>query len=174
MANVKKDIYLAVKARVLDQVKEIKHFLLFNNQFDRDNEEEAFSYPNAFLEFVQMIWTNSTKQQQEGDVHITLWLGFERYEKESLTVFDTIENVHKALQGDAVGSLFTGLQRIEEQQDTDHDNVIIWKVTYSTQITDCETDTDSGKQQFIIGDNLTINKDLDIDNTVIRTGDGVF
>ena len=173
MANPKKDIFLSIRKQVLDQVKEINHMLLFNNQFDRDNEEEAFSYPNCFFEYVQLIWNGNIKQTQTGETQIKLHLGFERYETESLTIFDTIQKVYLALQGFSDTNLFTGLQRIEEEQDTDHDQVIVWTITFSTQITDCEANPDATKQQIIIGD-LEIIKKLDIDNPIIRTGDGKF
>jgi len=172
MSNPKKDIYNAIKARILDQVQEIKHVLLFNNQFEKDNQEEAFLYPNAFIEFSQLLSTGTTQQVQNVDMNVTIYMGFERYETESLTIFDTIQSVYIALQGFS-GACFSGLQRIEEVQDTDHDNVIIWKTIFSTTATDAEAHP-SNKLVEANVTNLNITSDLDIDNDVIRTGDGVF
>lgn len=171
--NIKRDIYQAIRAQILANVPEIKHCLLFNNQYNKDNEEEAFSYPNAFFEYSQLIWQDVVNQQTKADANITIHLGFERYQTEDLTYFDTIKSVYLALQGFSIGSLFTGLKRIEEVQDTDHDNVIVWKIIFSTQITDCEATADASREQFTIT-SLEVQTDLDIDQPVIRTGDGNF
>ena len=41
MSNPKRDIYEAIKAQILAEVSEIKHVLLFNNQFENDKQEET-------------------------------------------------------------------------------------------------------------------------------------
>lgn len=173
MANPKRDLYLAIRQQILNEVKEIKHVLFYNNQFDRDNEEEAFLYPNCFIEFNQMLWTSTTQGQQRGDIDVKVYLGFERYETESLTIFDTIQNVFVALQGFATGVLFSPLNRIEEEQDVNHDNVIVWTITFKTSLIECESDTRTGLTETTIA-TLEILKEIDIDNEVIRTGDGDF
>ena len=171
MANPKRDIYTDIKARILDQVKEIKHVLLFNNQFEKDKEEQAFTYPNAFVEFSQLIWNTNGQQTQKGEMQLTIHLGFEslKYEADN---FDIIQSVFVALQGYSNGC-YTGLNRIQEEQDTDHDNVIIWKIIFETTIDDTEAHPSNKLQENTIS-TIEINKDLDIDNPIIRTGDGIF
>jgi len=170
--NPKKDLYLAVKGRILDQVKSIKHVLLYNNQFDRETVEEAFTYPNCFIEFVQMIHSGVTLNQQKSDIQIRVHIGFESLEKEDLTMFDLIQEVYVALQG-LDGDLFSALQRIEERQDIDHDNVIVWQLDFECNLTDCSSDPRANLDEVVIG-TLEIGADLDIDNDIIRSGDGVF
>ena len=171
--GIKKDIYLAVKAQVLDQVKEIKTFELFNNQLQRESEEEARAYPLALFEYESILWESTAKQHQTGDADIVLHLAFERYQTEPLDYLDIVEKVYKALQGFAVDCQFSGLSRIEDEQDTDHDNCIVWKIKFKTQILDDAADPDKDRQQTTIT-GINITGDLDIDHPVIRTGDGNF
>lgn len=170
--NPKKDLYLDVRQRILDKVPEVKHVLLFNNQFDRDTEEEAFTYPCVFIEFLQLIHSGVASNQQKSDIQIRLHVGYESLKTEDLGLLDLVQSVHLAVQGFS-GQLFSGLQRIEERQDIDHDNVQVWQIDYETNLTDCVTDPKANLKSFTIA-NLEIDKDLDIDNDIVRTGDGDF
>lgn len=170
--NAKKDLYLDVKKRIKDEVKDVKHVLLFNNQFDRDNIEEAFTYPCVFIEFVQLIHTGVVQNQQKSDIQIRLHIGYESLETEDLGIFDLVQNIHIAVQGFS-GAFFSGLQRIEERQDLDHDNINIWQVDYECNLTDCITDPRNKQIQHTIT-SLELEKELDIDNPIIRSGDGNF
>lgn len=170
--NAKKDLYLAVRQQILDKVPAVKHVLLFNNQFDRDTEEEAFTYPCVFFEFVQLIHSGVTLNQQKSDIQIRLHIGYESLFTEDLGIFDLIQDINVAIQGFS-GPLFSGLQRIEERQDLDHDMCNIWQIDYECNLTDCATDPRANLKEHTIA-TLVINKELDIDNPIIRTGDGNF
>lgn len=172
MGNPKKDVYLAIKEQILCEVKEVKTVQLWNNQPNRTNEEEAFLYPAAFIEYEQLLWDGNTLQTQSGNTNIKIYATFERYNTDDTTFFDTVQEIYVALQGFG-GACFSGLQRIEERQDIDHDQVIIWEMIFNTTITDGEADPRLKRVPATITD-LDILTDLDIDNPVIRTGDGNF
>ena len=91
-------------------------------------------------------------------------------EKRETGIFELLAEIHQALQG-FDGEVFTGLSRGPERQDVDHDNVIVWQADYITNLTDT-TATDTRKLVNAEVEKLTVEKDLDIDNPVIRTGDG--
>lgn len=173
MPDAKQFLYESIKAQIKAQAPSIKHILLYNSQFDNEKREDAILYPNCFVELSQISWTSQTQGQQRGDVDITIHVGMERYQRESDTTWATIQEVFLALQGFAVGVLFAPLNRIEEIQDIDHDQVIVWKMIFKTSLTECDSDTRAGLDETTITD-LCILTDFDIDNPVIRTGDGVF
>lgn len=173
MPDAKQFLYESIKAQIKAKAPSIKHTLLFNNQFENEKREDAILYPNCFVELSQIFWTSTTQNQQKGDVDITIHIGLERYERESDTTWATIQEVFLALQGFAVGVLFSPLNRIEEQQDIDHDQVIVWKMIFKTSLTECDSDTRAGLDETTIAE-LCLLTDFDIDDPIIRTGDGVF
>ncbi len=173
MPDAKQFLYEAIKAQIKAQAPSVKHILLYNSQFDNEKREDAIEYPNAFVELSQIFWTSKVQGQQKGDVDITIHIGLERYERESDTTWATIKEVFLALQGFAVGVLFSPLNRIEEIQDTDHDQVIVWKIIFKTSLTECDSDTRAGLDETTLA-TLALLTDFDIDNPIIRTGDGVF
>jgi hypothetical protein len=173
MPDAKQFLYEAIKAQVKAKAPSIKHILLFNNQFENERREDPIEYPNCFVELSQIFWTSQAQGQQVGDVDITIHIGLERYERESDTTWTTIQEVFLALQGFAVGVLFSPLNRIEEVQDTDHDNVIVWKLIFKTSLIECDSDTRAGLDETTIAD-LCILTNFDVDNPIIRTGDGDF
>jgi hypothetical protein len=172
LVNPKKDLYLAIKDRLIDQVKALKHIRLYNNQFDRETVEEAWAYPCAFIEFNQMLHEAAAYNQQRSNFVVRVYVGFESLKTEDLEIFDLVQEIYIALQGYS-GQLFSSLQRIEETQDTDHDNVIVWQIDFSTMVSDCVSDPRDGLEETIITQ-IHINTDLDIDNPVVRSGDGQF
>ena len=85
-------------------------------------------------------------------------------------MFQFIKEVHQAVNG-FEGACWTGLQRGPERQDTNHDNVIVWQVDYMTNLNDASADPARKLIEATITD-IVVNKDLDIDNDIIRSGDG--
>ncbi len=162
-----KELFLAVKTQ-LETVTEIEDVALYNSQFDNETTEHPYLYPNAFIEYSAIDWTGRAKQSQEVDIELTIHIGLWRLEDEpfELDAFDIVQAVYLSLQG------FCGLQRIRDEQDTSHDQVIVWKTTFNTRLKDCSADPDKDKgTAFPV--TLEVNADLDIDDVVIRTGDGV-
>ena len=168
----KRDLFLAIKARLFDQVKEIKHIRLFNNQFQRDTVEEAYNPDAVFIEFLQLTWVGVARNQQTADTVIRLHINFESLKTEDLEVFERVQKVYLALQG-FNGPLFSSMQRVNDEQDTDHDNVIVWKTDFHTQMQDCTSDPRASLDTFTISQ-IDIDAQLDIDYEIIRTGDGIF
>ena len=168
----KRDLYLALKSRLLT-LDGVEHVRLFNNQYNNDKVEEAYKqYGTVFVEFLQLTWTGSTLNQQRGDTVVRLHILFESLETEDLRVFERVQTIHLSIQG-FNGPLFTSMQRTNEEQDTDHDNITVWKTDYNTQLSDCTTDPRAGLGTHIITQ-IEIDAQLDIDDQVFRSGDGVF
>jgi len=186
--GVKLDIFNDIITE-LERVKQIKTTGIWNNQFDNEEREKPFNYPGVFVQFTSIPWTSShqkprrdssvgnvNKEQDANGAIITLHCGFEKLEDatESFADIDAVlELIYFAVHGIS-GDQYTTLLRAEERQDDDHDRVIDWQIDFITQLT----------QQGVLDENLTlidagtlktdVTVDLDIDDPVIRTGDGTI
>lgn len=143
--GAKKDYYLAVKAKLesigLDPndntVKpKIKHVRLYNSQFDEIDSENTFPFPCVFVEFTALDWLTKSEGYQEAETTIRLHVGFESVKTEELDVLDLLEDIQAELQGFHDPEYFTPMDRNFEQQDTNHDNVIVWMQDYNTLLSD--------------------------------------
>lgn len=134
--NSKLAIFDALQARIKDEVPEIKTFKLFNNQFAKEPTEKAFGFPALMVEFSDLVYTSKSESLQEADTNIVFHLGFATLKTEDRDVFLLAEKVNQSLQGFFGLDLFSPLNRTREQQDTDHDGVIVWRSEYTTLLTD--------------------------------------
>lgn len=162
--NPKLDIFDALAARIKAEVPEIKTFKLYNNQFAKENAEKAFAYPALMVEFSDLSYWAKSHGLQEADTNITFYLGFASLKTEDRAVFEVAQKVNIALQGFASAALFAPLNRKQEQQDSDHDGVIVWKTTYTTLITD---NTANSKNRLV---RVTPAPDLGIDTPDVGIG----
>lgn len=171
-----KNIYLGIKARLESEVLELQTIRLFNDQFNKSNNEgateQAFAYPCCFIEFFNdapMISQGAGAKRL--DVNVRLHIGFESYELEDLYIFDLVEKIQIALDGYSTTS-FTPLTYLAQRNDYNHNNIYIYQLEYA-----CIYEDDSSyiKNNTITKEGpykLALNIDLDIDNDIIRTGDG--
>jgi len=163
---------------------------LWNSQADHENEEIPFAYPAAFLEFTTIAWgdtklkpiktasTGATSKQQQSSPDrtlITIHILFEKLKTatQSFSEIDVvIQQVYLALQG-ITGTHYSPLLRVEERQDVDHDRVIDWQMDFSVNLAECgEADSSlvDANNPIVTLTAIEITKDLEIDNTTIRTG----
>ena len=186
--SVTKLIYTDLKA-ILDTLKTagtINHVAVWNSQTENETKEDAFNFPAVFIDFSEITWDRTqqigiqtnTKVTQSGTITFTLHIAFHTLYDETdyfPTALDTIFAIYNAVNGMS-GGYYSPFYRSGERQDVSHDNVQVWEIDYtSINVTECpEADelvdaTDGGASPV----SITITKDLDIDNYVIRTGDGV-
>jgi hypothetical protein len=168
-------VYTAIKSRILtvDGVKECR---LFNNQFERSNNdttqqnnEQAFLHPVVFIEFDNIEYGELASLVQEYTATVRIYIGFESYMLEDTDVFTLKQNIFVSLHGFQPDQA-SKLVRLNESTDTDHNNIYIYKQEYSLSGKD-----DSGattKDAVTVTADLELVADLDIDNIVIRTGNG--
>ena len=165
-------LYNAIDEQIKAEVSSVKIVQLWNSQLDNEKEEEARTYPICYIEFSDIVWRELTKGCAEGDVTITIRTVIERLQTDDRTYLTLVDEVYKALQL-FQSDIFTPLKRVTERQDTDHDNCIVWETDYITKLIDTTADSNAGLPEVTIG-TLEVTPDLDIDNDVIRTGDGDF
>ncbi len=170
------------------KITEIETVELWNSQLANEDREISFNYNAVFVEFANIPWTSTNQQpsksgsegnvakQQKGDgALITLHIAFSPLENETVSfpiISPIIDKVYFAIQG-LNGTFYGPLLRVAERQDTDHDRVIDWQMDFNTMIFECG-ELDSGLEKIDAGTlDVEVNADLDIDNDIIRTGDGI-
>ena len=176
-----KDFYIALRDKILNDVEEIQHVKLFNEQFlsMEDQQEESFPFPCVFIEYNEIEWQTISKGIQEGNLTFTLKIAFEFYldnvynnESTDLQIFDLKSNVYAAVNGMSgiqTKGTFSNVERISEATDNNHNSYYVYDQTYSVRL----IDTSGCPEVEIIPAgtvSLHLNTDLLIDNFIIRTG----
>lgn len=165
--------------KVTDKIKEccpeIKTIQLYNSQIDNDPQEEAVFYPAIYLELSTISWQAKNLGIQQGDITLTVHVVTENYKTDDRQFLNIVDKVYECLN-QYQECFFTPLTRIEERQDTDHDQLTSWEIDFITSMYDSQ---DNIKKEMIMTTidpktGLVVNVDLDIDDDVIRTGDGNF
>ncbi len=167
-----KSIYTDVRDRIATTLsEEIKTVAMFNRQFDNERTEIPFLFPCVFVEFSDISYTTEASAIQKGKIEMTLHVGFHQL-IEDLTMFDIQQAVTAKIHGWSAGNVGSWT-RVREIQDTAPGNVIDWQIVFNSTFTDTDTyvHTDLISTGGLI--ELELNTDLDIDELVIRTGDGV-
>lgn len=143
-----KDLYLAVKARLVALVPELMYVHVYNNQFsqitDEGRESYSFPFPCAFVEIVtpSEISQLGNGVQMYEDVIVRIHIGDDYYnnhtdgsQDENLRIFDLRQKVYEALQKFTPDKCVTFV-RVEETQDFDHTNVYHFVQDYKTNYID--------------------------------------
>jgi len=174
----KKLIYQEIKARITSEIPAVKTFRLWNNQVSNDNIENAFNYPAIFLEFADLEYINEQAGLQTIIGAIRLHIVQEEYRTENELNLDFVDQVAKAVNGYQTDTIIKPLIRTSEQQDINHDQLIIWEQDYDFKANDCTSSKYNGGIEIAGGViDLEAKRDteitLDIDNDNIRTGDGI-
>jgi hypothetical protein len=183
--SLRSDLFTAIY-NALIAIDDINTVELYNSQFDNESTERPHKYPFCAIEFSDMQWTETQQatggqyanvtNQQKGLWIITIHIAFQSLKDETASwsdIYPVVDNVYYALNM-LDGNTFGAMKRTSEEQDIDHDGVIVWKMNFTCPVMECgieddkEDATDGGSTEIT----LEIQKDLDIDNIIIRTGDG--
>ena len=143
-------LFDALKALVNLKIPEIKTFRLYNNQFAKEGVEKAFPFPAVFVEFSALEYVTKSESLQEADTVVRLYLGFASLKTEDRDIFVLAGKLNFQLQNFSVANLTTGFDRKREEQDSDHDGVIVWKMEYNALLTD-NTANRKNKLKLVVG-----------------------
>lgn len=163
-----KNIYTQLKARI-ETSPLINHVGLFNNQFANENVEKPFKYPAVFIEFSDINFRSENQGIKKIDLETTLHVGI-RQLVEDLELFDIVDAVSALVDRFEIDNS-TPFLKVQEVHDTDHDNVIVWRIVFFCTVTD-ENSSRFNDLVTATPTMIEINKTIDIDNYIIRTGDG--
>jgi len=186
------NVYNGVKTQ-LSTISSVKTVELFNSQYNNEIRERVTRYPATLIEFQEVVWAMSSHRagrnvrktvdignlthQQKGKMILVIHIVYQtlKTETDSFTEIDAIvTDVYRALANLEITDC-TGLQRASDEQDADHDGVVVWKTTFTLDVEEKawnDTNIVDANIESETPITLTINQTLDIDNNSIRTGDG--
>ena len=124
-------IYNQLKARI-STLQSLKYVALWNNQFERENENVAFNYPCCFIEFPSADYIENLQGQQQGTLSIALHLGFESYKTEDTAVLQLKQDLNALVHNWSTPYNSRFLRR-SEIQSADHTNIQEFIITYTLQ-----------------------------------------
>lgn len=141
-----KGLYEAIMDRILTQCPEVKYIDLYNDQFNYEQEEDAFNTPAVLVEFAPFETRSLSEGRQDMEIPLILHIGTEQYEEASsretlahrtraLDHLNTIDSVSKALHlfGKGIGG---DIVRTGFEADINHNNMYVHKVNFIVRIVD--------------------------------------
>lgn len=159
-------IYNALKARI-ETLTDLKYVALWNNQYEREDVNVAFGYPNCFIEFPDAQYIENLQGQQQGTLQINLHLGFESYKTEDTAILQLKQDLNTLIHGWSTPYNSRFLRR-SEIQSNDHTNIQEFIITYVMQGFDYSA-MDAPTTEALV-DTLILNNSPQIENDIIRTG----
>jgi hypothetical protein len=160
-------IYNQLKARI-STLQSLKYVALWNNQYERENENVAFGYPNCFIEFPAADYIENLQGQQQGTMTIALHLGFESYKTEDTDILQLKQDLNQLIHGWSTPYNSRFLRR-SEVQSNDHTNIQEFIITYTMQGFDYSAMYAPTTVANIT--TLITNNDPQLEDDVIRSGD---
>ena len=167
MSSIKGDIYTALKDHLKNEITGLNWIDKYKGQLEYiEVGSEFVTFPAVFISFATSQWQTSGGGVQKSQTVISIITAYENYadsfdgsenEDEALLFWEFNEAVHKALQG-FKGDCFTALERIGDQEDEDHTNVIATRFTYATEITD---DSGARLNKYVIRPEI---QDINVDH----------
>ena len=159
-------IYNQLKARI-SMLQSLKYVALWNNQYEREDVNVAFGYPNCFIEFPAADYIENLQGQQQGTMTIALHLGFESYKTEDTDILQLKQDLNQLIHGWSTPYNSKFLRR-SEVQSNDHTNIQEFIITYTMQ----GFDYSSSSLPTTVADvnTLITNNSPQLDNAIIRTG----
>lgn len=136
-----KTLYTELRTQ-LESISGIKYVRLWNNQFEHENDNEAFQYPCAFIEFEPTECKNLLSGVQQYDFIVCIHLGFESYKTEDIDILDIKQEVFSKLHRfNSTSKMFSLLLRDSDTQNFDHPNVQNYEIRFKVTGKDFEADS---------------------------------
>lgn len=159
--SVKKHTQKEIGAYLKQEVPSLAFVDKYRGQLD---SQGIFTFPRpaVFISFGRFEWESQVDGSQIGTGLIKFRIAVENYADSyegsinqdlALDFFEFNEKVHEALQG-LSGTYFSTLQRVTDEDDEDHGNVIVTVMEYQTTIIDRSARTD--KNYVLVDPELNI------------------
>jgi hypothetical protein len=176
-------LFTALKT-ALEAVVGVNGVYAWNSQYQNEDDNRALDYPYVAID-IETEWTPDAAfsadvelNEQKGTCTVTLHLIYETLKVETDSVAEIYalnKLVYEAVHGLTVdngdyGNVVKQMVRTRTVMDTDRDQLSDWITVFTCGITELSWQ-DPDRIQGTPTD-LTINSSLDIDNDIIRTGDG--
>jgi len=143
---MRKFIFLSIVEKLQQEIPEIKHFDLWNNQLAYIEGEQPFDLPAVFVEFRPIRWQHQGNSVREAAVEVVLHVLTKRieptsqelpYNKESLQFFDLLTDINSALRQHSKTSYNFGHDSLTSiQSDTDNNS---GEIRHDIEVFSCHT-----------------------------------
>ena len=146
-------LYKELKDRLLT-IKEIKHVGLFNNQYEREQEEKQLILPAVFVQIQGNDFRDrgGALKLQDYMTTVTLHIGFNSKATDDIKILTLKQLIYRSIHGfrPITESKNLGvLKRVAERQNFDHDNLHLYEQDYTCIIQDFDADTAEVKSRTI-------------------------
>jgi hypothetical protein len=165
-----KEFFEVIKTRLETEIPTIQTIDVWNNQFDNERKEKPFRFPAVFFEFINLPLRSEANGIQKIDVEFILHVATSELHQ-TFDLWDLCEAIGTSLHNYS-GDNFSDITQRSFIMDNNHDRVNVWRLTFGCTLTD-ETKFKPNKQTTVSGISLIVTRDLDIDNLVVRSGDGI-
>ncbi len=121
---VRSELYEAIKAKLEQEVPEVKHIDLWNHNVEFIEQEDAWERPAVFVEFGKINWepfAGGRKQRGKGVVNIHLVTDWD--EGQHKQSFALGQKVSEALDG-LEGENFNGMALSETATNHNHEEIL--------------------------------------------------
>lgn len=135
-----KTLYTELRTE-LESITALKYVRLYNNQFEHENDNEAFLYPCAFISFEPTECRDLLMGVQQYDFNVCIYLGFESYKTEDIDVLDLKQEIYTKLHRfNSTSKMFSMLSRISDTQNFDHNNTQVYEIRFRVTGKDFDAD----------------------------------
>ena len=154
--SAKGHTFLEISTYLMETVEGLKMVDKDKGQLD-DMSNFVIPMPAVFVSFGRFEWENLSLGSQTGTGVIRFRVAVENYadsytgsinQDKALAFFEFNEKVHQALQG-LSGSYFSALNRVSDEDDQEHKNVIVTVFEYGTTLVDNSANT---KKSYVLAD----------------------
>lgn len=162
------NLYQTLKSKHLtvniDSEAVVKHFSFFNQNKQAENFQAINRDIAAFFEIISVDWDTRNKvrndygQQERGILVFNMHYyrkSLKADETATLELLDYTNELHRAINMIG-GDNFDNTTRVSDVQDTSHENVTGWIITYRTQIFEQSTDLN----RTVVNPDLVVNKEV--------------
>lgn len=120
---MRKELFNAIKAKLGEEVPEVKHIDLWNHNVEFIEQEDGWERPAVFVEFGKIDWSPFQGGGQRGKGVVTIHLVTDWAEGGHDAAFDLESKVHTAIDG-LSGESFNGMALMETITNHNHEEIL--------------------------------------------------
>lgn len=162
------ELFSAIKTQ-LETIPTIKHVALWNNQFSNEKIEIAHDYPNAFIEFANIIYSDYSGGVQRYEMDVVIHLGYKSFNTDDTAIFTYKQLVYDKLHtfSSSTAEFETRLLRRGETVDYNHGDMQDYQLVFRATGKDYNVTTLPETDATVT--TLATTIDPQISNYIIRT-----
>ena len=162
------ELFNAIKTQ-LETISSLEHVALWNNQFSNEKQEISHDFPNAYIEFANIVYFDFANGVQRYEMDVVIHLGYKSALTDDTAVFTLKQSIYSKLQSfsDSTAVYETRLLRTSETVDYNHDNVQDYQIVFRATGKDYGVTTLPTTDATVT--TLITNVDPQISNIIVRT-----